>query len=147
MIVIYLFNNNWYLQLVDILCKFQVFQKGILHLHNQFFLCYSLILFQIVLEPLCIFFNYLLIGKSFVSIWSVYFQYIFCIWYFELFTFVFMCTTSVYFSIFSGYYPYLKPWAVCINFTSVYFGIFSGYFRYMILHLYVLFLLCAILLF
>ena len=41
------------------------------------------------------------------------------------------------FSLLSVYYPYLKPWAVCINFTSVYFGLFSGYFRYMILHLYI----------
>ena len=41
------------------------------------------------------------------------------------------------FSLLSVYYPYLKPWAVCINFVSVYFGLFSGYFRYMILHLYI----------
>ena len=41
------------------------------------------------------------------------------------------------FSLLSVYYPYLKPWAICINSTSVYFDLFSGYFRYMILHLYV----------
>ena len=41
--------------------------------------------------------NYLLIGKSFVSIWSVYFRYIFCIWYFKLFSFVYVFTASVYF--------------------------------------------------
>ena len=48
------------------------------------------------------------------------------------------------FSLLSVYYPYLKPWAGCINFMTVYFGIFSGYFRYMILHLYVLFFFLVI---
>ena len=119
----HIFFNNWYLQLIGILCKFQVFQKGILHLHNQFFKYYSLFLFQLVLKPLCI--NFLLIIIfHLVCLSSVSDQFIFCIWYFELFTFVFMYSASVY-------YPYLKPWAVFVWLTTIYFWyifwIFSVY--------------------
>ena len=65
--------------------------------------------------------NYLLIGKSFVSIWSVYFRYIFCIWYFKLFSFVYVFTASVYFQfIIRIWNPELYALILC-QFILVYF--------------------------
>ena len=105
----------------------------------NFFLCYSLILFQIVLEPLCIFFIiFQLVSLSLVS--DLYTFSIFAVSDTLSCLRLFTCIQRQFiFSLLSVYYPYLKPWVVCINFMLVYFGLFFGYFRYMILHLYIYF--------